>query len=133
MIFKLIYRLFFVFLPIIIYTIIFYLFLKSPSEGKQYIEIESYIYMLFYSLIIFIIVYFIHKLMGKKTILITVITGFCVLLQGLSTNLNTEAAIGFYWISIPFFTTVSIHSIGFFIYDMLIGKKAKDDKDNNKD
>ena len=138
-IFKFAYRMCFVFLPMIIYAVIFPLFFGTkstiPAEEQNNIDVAAFVHLLIYSLTIFVVIYFMHKFIGKRIILVPLIIGICVLLDGLMTNLKSEGAIGFYYIELPLLATTSIYSIGFIINDIFISKKIIKDDDNkdNKD
>ena len=120
-IFKFVYRMCFVFLPIIIYAVILYSrTITIPTEDDV---IGLFVYVLIFLLIIFVVIYFMHKLMGKRIIFVPLIIGICVLSDGLKTNLNIEGAFIFYWIQLPLLAITSIYSIGFIINDMFISKK----------
>ena len=120
-IFKFAIRLCFVFWPVIIFRII----------TAKTIPVQMYKQLFVFSLVIFVVHYFFYKLMGKAIILIPIVVGIIVLIDGLNTNFKSEGSLGFYFFDLPALVITSIYSFGFFINNMLIDKKTQND--NNKD
>ena len=116
-IFKFVYRLCFVLSPLVIIDFIIPSFLDNSNysvveDTTKMIELD-----LLATLIVFVVIYFMHKYMGKAIIFAPFLLGFIVLLDNLNTNFKNDSAIFYYWYELPLLQTVTVYSIGFFVND----------------